>query len=244
MPLFFFLLLLSCNQKEKNTELTAQNIIDKTIEFSGGALYENAEITFVFRNIIYKSIRKNERYSLQRILPDTLNTVDILTNDGFERIQDGEKVALSDTLNFKYRESVNSVHYFMQLPFGLNDPAVNKKLLDPVTIKGKDYYKIEVTFAEEGGGVDFEDVFLYWISKDEFTLDYLAYKFLTNDGGIRFRQSYNSRVVEGIRFSDYKNFRPEHKDVDFYKIDELFEKGQLMELSLIEKEKIDVKLLQ
>lgn len=240
--LLFLVILLSCNQKEAS--LTAQDIIDKTVEVSGGSFYGQAEVTFTFRDIVYKSVRQNDNYSLQRLLPDTLNTLDIITNEGFTRIQKGEKVVLADTVAFKYMSSVNSVHYFMQLPFGLNDPAVNKKLLDPVVIKGKDYYKIEVTFSEDGGGVDFEDIFLYWISKEDFTVDYLAYQFFTNEGGIRFRESYNSRFVEGIRFVDYKNFRPEHKNIDFYKVDELFDNGDLIELSLIEKEKINVRLLR
>ncbi len=239
---FFFLILISCNQKQ--TEFTAQKVIDKAIETAGGNLYENAEVTFTFRNIIYKSVRQNGQFSLQRILPDTLNTIDILTNEGFYRLQKSERVSLPDSLAFRYMESVNSVHYFNQLPFGLNDAAVNKKLLPQVSIKGKDYYKVEVTFSEVGGGVDFEDVFLYWISKDDFTVDYLAYQFFTNDGGIRFRESYNPRVIEGIRFVDYKNFKPEQKDIDFYKIDELFDNDELVELSLIETEKISVRLLK
>ena len=238
-----FLLVVIASCKKQETPLTAQSIIDKTIENAGGDRYNNAEITFTFRNIIYKSYRHNGEFSLQRILPDTLNTTDLLTNSGFTRFQNNEKVHLPDSMVVRYSESVNSVHYFMHLPYGLNDPAVNKRLLEPVTIKGKEYHKIEVTFEEEGGGVDFEDVFLYWISKDDYTIDYLAYRFFTDQGGIRFRESYNPRVIEGIRFVDYKNFRTENTDVDFYQVDKLFEEGKLIELSLIEKEKIHVWLL-
>jgi hypothetical protein len=244
MKYFYVILLvmlISCKEQEK--VLTAQDIIDKTIENAGGDRYESADITFTFRNIIYKSIRQNGEYSLQRILPDTLNTTDIITNSGFTRIQKNEKVQLADTTAFKYYESVNSVHYFMQLPYGLNDPAVHKRLLNPVSINGKAYHKIEVTFEEAGGGVDFQDIFLYWISKDDYTIDYLAYQFFTNDGGIRFRESFNPRVVEGIRFVDYNNYRPQSADVDFYKIDELFEQDELIKLSEIIKEKINVRLL-
>lgn len=244
MKYFFvilFVILFSC--KEEKGILPAQEIIDKAIENAGGDRYNNAEITFTFRNIIYKSIRQGGQYSLQRILPDTLNTTDFITNSGFTRIQKNEKVTLADTTAFKYFESVNSVHYFMQLPYGLNDPAVKKRLLEPVTIKGKEYHKIEVTFEQEGGGVDFQDIFLYWISKDDYTIDYLAYQFFTDNGGMRFRESFNPRVIEGIRFVDYKNYRPQSTDVDFYKIDELFGRGELIKLSEIIKEKINVKLL-
>ncbi len=235
------LLFTGCKQQEK--EMTAQQIVDKAIEVSGGEKYQNAEVDFTFRNIKYKSLRQNGRYSLQRLLPDTLNTLDLVTNEGFTRLQKSDKVVLADTTAVKYAESVNSVHYFAQLPYGLNDEAVQKKLLGEVTIKDKEYYKIEVTFSETDGGVDFEDVFLYWISKEDFTVDYLAYKFFTEGGGIRFRESYNPRVIEGIRFVDYKNYRPKDKDVDFYTVDALYERGELVELSLIEKENIRVRLL-
>lgn len=235
------LLFFGCKEHQK--ELTAQQIIDKAIEVSGSEKYTNAEVDFTFRNLKYKSLRQNGRYSLQRLLPDTLNTLDLITNEGFTRLQKGEKVVLADTTAAKYAESVNSVHYFIQLPYGLNDEAVQKKLLGEVSIKGKEYYKIEVSFSEEGGGVDFEDVFLYWISKDDFTVDYLAYQFFTDEGGIRFRESINPSVIEGIRFVDYINYRTKTPDADFYNVDALYEAGELIKLSLIEKEDIRVRLL-
>jgi len=236
------LLFMSCNQKPK--ELTAKDILDKTIEVAGGERYDNAEIDFTFRNIKYKSIRQNGRFSLQRFLPDTLNTVDILTNDGFTRLQKSEKIVLADTTTFKYMESVNSVHYFVLLPYGLNDAAVHKKLLGETTIKNKEFYKIEVTFAEDGGGVDFEDVFIYWISKEDFTVDYLAYQFFTDDGGIRFRESYNPRMIEGIRFVDYNNYRPQDSLATLQQMDALFEADTLILLSKIETEKVAVRILK
>ncbi|WP_339611672.1 DUF6503 family protein [uncultured Planktosalinus sp.] len=241
--LFFLFIVLLGSCKTEKQKLSAQQIIDKTIETAGGDRYNNAEINFTFRNIKYKSIRQNSRFSLQRMLPDTLNTLDIITNEGFMRIQNEEQVVLHDTTAVKYEESVNSVHYFMHLPFGLNDEAVKKKLLGEVTIKDKQYYKLEVTFKEEGGGVDYQDIFLYWVSKDNFTIDYLAYKFFTNEGGIRFRESFNPRVIKGIRFVDYKNYSPQKSDVDFYKIDDLYKKGKLKELSVIENKNIEVQLL-
>lgn len=239
---FIMVLCFSC--KEKPVVLDAQSIIDKTITVAGGERYDNVEIDFTFRNIKYKSIRQNGLFSLQRLLPDTLNTIDILTNDGFTRLQKGEKVALADTTAFNYMESVNSVHYFVQLPYGLNNPAVFKKLLGETTIKNKDYYKIEVTFSEDGGGVDFEDVFLYWISKEDFTVDYLAYQYYTGKGGIRFRESYNPRVIEGIRFVDYNNYKPKDSLANLYEIDVLFKTNALELLSKIETENVLVRLLK
>ncbi len=99
----------------------------------------------------------------------------------------------------KYTGSVNSVHYCSVLPYGLNDAAVQKKLLEETSINQKPYYKVQISFAEDGGGEDFDDVFIYWIDKKTFKVDYLAYSFHENDGGMRFREATNERFVNGIR---------------------------------------------
>ena len=144
----------------------------------------------------------------------------------------------------KYSASVNSVHYFSVLPYGLNDKAVNKKLIGEERIKGKDYYKIEVTFSQKGGGEDFEDVFIYWINKASFKPDYLAYSYNEDDGkGMRFREAYNERYVNDLRFVDYNNYKSEDKK--FYLIDlaKAFNNNSLKLLSKIELQNVEVDLI-
>ena len=128
----------------------------------------------------------------------------------------------------------------MQLPFGLNAPAAKKKLLGELSIKGEVYYKILVSFDQVGGGVDYEDVFVYWVHKKSFTVDYFAYSYKVDGGGMRFREAYNPRQVNGIRFVDYNNYKPLKADVSVTAIDALFEAGALKLLSKIETERIEV----
>lgn len=234
----------SCKQEEK--QLTAQQIIDKTIENAGGAKYKAATIQFTFRDVKYSSQRENGNYQLTRTSTDSLGeTRDVLTNLGFERYANGTKLILHDSTATKYANSVNSVHYFVQLPHGLNDPAVNKELVGEAEIDDKKYYEVKVTFAKEGGGTDHEDEYMYWIAKDGFTVDYLAYKFYTGKGGIRFRKAYNPRMVNGIRFLDYENYKLEPWEaVDLQNVDELFKTGKLELLSKIETETISVSFLK
>jgi len=71
-------------------------------------------------------------------------------------------------------------------------------------------------------------------------LDYLAYKYATNGGGVRFREAYNTRVVEGIRFVDYNNYKPENKEVSLSELDQLFTEEKLKLVSKIETEKVKV----
>jgi hypothetical protein len=142
----------------------------------------------------------------------------------------------------RYSNSVNSVHYFAQLPYGLNDNAVQKELLGEATINGNPYFEVGVTFKQEGGGTDFQDKFVYWIHKENYTVDYLAYSYETDGGGIRFREAYNVRYVDGIRFADYNNYKPESLEVSLTDLDALFAKGALKLLSKIETESIGVML--
>ncbi|MFT7899007.1 DUF6503 family protein [Tenacibaculum ascidiaceicola] len=230
------LLVVSCKPK-----FTAQEIIDKSIEYSKLNEIENATISFNFRKNSYEATRKNGIFELVRVIKnDSVNTKDILSNDSFKRFVNDSLVELSEKDKNRYSNSVNSVHYFSVLPLGLNDKAVQKKLLEPVIIKGKEYYKVRVTFTEEGGGEDFDDVFIYWFAKDSFQLDYLAYKYHTNGGGVRFRDVKEEKVVKGIRFVNYNNYKPLDKDIDFYTIDNLYKEGKLKKLSEIVLEDIQV----
>ena len=238
---FLFCLLTLSSCKKRDEALTAQMIVDKAIGVSCQGNCENATIKFVFRAKNYNIQRNAGRYRYERISRDSLGlTTDVLTNDGFARYKNDSLIAVSDSMATKYSNSINSVVYFVQLPFGLNAPAAKKKLLGELSIKGEVYYKILVSFDQAGGGVDYEDVFVYWMHKKSFTVDYLAYAYKVDGGGMRFREAYNPRQVEGIRFVDYKNYKPLKTDISVTAIDSLFESGALKLLSKIETERIEV----
>jgi superfamily I DNA/RNA helicase len=233
------LLVLACKTE---TPLTAQEVIEKTLEVSGGDKYLSAEIDFDFRAMHYRSARDNGKFQYEREFKDSIGDIkDVLNNDGFQRYINNELVEIPDSMAVKYTSSVNSVHYFALLPFGLNDAAVNKSSLENVTIKDKLYHKIKVWFSQEGGGEDFEDVFIYWIDTETFKADYIAYSYIEDDGvGIRFREAYNERIVNGLRFVDYNNYKSEEATMDVIGLDKAFETGHLKLLSKIELENIVV----
>ncbi|MFT4697181.1 MAG: hypothetical protein ACI9SJ_000297 [Flavobacteriaceae bacterium] len=243
MKYFFFLLILtlsfSCKQ-EKKVE-SAQNIIDMAINKACNEYCENAIIDFTFRDRCYVSTRKEAYYKFERITNDSTGvTRDILSNKGFQRFKNDTLLTVVDSMAVKYGNSVNSVHYFAQLPYGLNDAAVIKEMLGESTINNEPYYEIGVHFKKEGGGTDYDDTFVYWIHKENYTVDYLAYQYSVNGGGIRFREAYNVRIIEGIRFVDYNNYKPESLETPLTNLDELFQKGKLKLLSKIENESIGV----
>jgi len=242
--LLFTFLFMGCNNKPDS--LTAQQIIEKAIDTSCNKHCDEAVISFTFRDKKYKSERTNGNFQLERMWVDSTGPIrDVLTNTGFTRYIANDSVqVLADSTAAAYANSVNSVHYFAQLPYGLKSEAVLKKLLGETTIKKQPYYKIEVRFKEEGGGTDFEDVFIYWVHTKNFTVDYLAYEYSVNEGGLRFREAYNLRIIKGIRFVDYNNYKPKTPDIKLTALDSLFEADQLALLSKIETEDIEVTLPQ
>jgi hypothetical protein len=238
--LLIFITLVSC---KKETPLTAQDIVDKTIEVSGGEKYLHAEIDFDFRDKHYRSIREGGKFQYEREFQDSIGAIkDVLNNDGFQRFVNNELTEIPDSMAVKYTSSVNSVHYFALLPYGLNDAAVYKTNLGEVKIKDKLYYKIKITFSQDGGGEDYEDVFVYWINKETFKADYIAYSYIEDDGvGTRFRGAYNERIVNGLRFVDYNNYKSGDESLDPLELDKAFETGKLKLLSKIELKNIVVK---
>ncbi|MDH7448291.1 DUF6503 family protein [Aquimarina sp. 2201CG14-23] len=227
------------------TQFSAQEIINKTIENAGGSRFDNSSIHFTFRGKKYRSTRSNGNYQLERLVSGNDGLVhDILSNKGLSRSVESCSVKVVDSMITKISDGVNSVHYFANLPYGLNAPAVQKELTGESIIKGSSYYKIKVTFNKEGGGTDFEDEFMYWIHKENFTIDYLAYQYAVDGGGIRFREAFNPRIINGIRFVDYNNYKTDDLTTPLSKLDKMFEQKELKLLSKIELENVYVYLLE
>lgn len=240
--LFSLIIFSACKPAEEG--LTAQQIIDKTIVFSGADKVVNSEINFKFRDKEYTAFRAYGNFKLLRYSQrDTIAIEELLTNNGYERLENQQRVEVADSMVSRYSNSINSVHYFSVLPYGLNDGAVQKKLLEPSTIHGKEYYKVQISFSENGGGEDFEDVFIYWIGKDNFLVDYLAYSYHTNGGGMRFRVLKQQCIRNGIRFVDYFNYKPTDTKISLIDTDKAFEKNELKKVSEIILKDIKVKLL-
>ena len=221
---------------------TAQEIIDKAIKTSGGDVIANASIHFKFRKYYYRATRNKGLRTLERCTDAACQVQqDVIMDDGeFVRFRESDTLDVPDSLKSRYANSVNSVHYFSVLPYGLNDPAVRKTLVDETIVNDEPYYRIKVTFDQEGGGEDFQDEYMYWIHSTLFKVDYLAYNYQTAEGGTRFREAYNERFIEGIRFVDYKNYKPAEQYPPLTTLDGLFENNQLELISTIELENITV----
>ncbi|MCM4151974.1 hypothetical protein DHD05_10260 [Arenibacter sp. N53] len=239
IPVIVFILLF-------NLSIAQENIVDKAIEVSGMVKMRNAEATFIFREDTYEYRRQNGQFTYTRIGKNKENRLvrDVYTNKNFVRHVTDTLVNLTEKRKNAYTNSVNSVICFAFLPLWLKDPAVILEDQGRSVIKGKEYHKILVTFKQEGGGHDFEDVFLYWFDVEDYSMDYLAYKYFTGKGGMRFREAYNTRKVNGVLLQDYRNLQPKIEGgIDFDEIEKAFENEQLEELSLIILKNVKIKTI-
>ncbi len=233
------LFIVGCN----NSNSTDPNVIvDRAIKAHGLDGLVGKSVEFDFRDRHYKTERYSDKFVYYRSWEDSLGLViDKLVNSSeFSRKLNDSTVEVNAEWSQRYGNSVNSVLYFFQLPFGLNDPAVNKTYIGESSINQEPYQIVKVTFQQENGGEDFQDEYFYWIHKEKYTVDFLAYNYITDGGGVRFRQAINRRDVNGLIFQDYVNYKPLSKDTPLDSLDNLFENGELKKLSLILSENIEV----
>lgn len=228
--------LFSCQEEDQ-----AQTIVEKAIAYHGGAAYDNVDLEFDFRDKHYIVQKNGDDFHYERIQTDPTGAEirDILTNAEAYRTIDGQRQSLPDTIMDKYENSVNSVAYFLLLPQPLRDGAVKKEYVGEVTIKGKAYDKIKVSFNQEGGGKDHDDGFVYYFAKENGAMDFVSYLYYVDETGMRFREAYNPQRVGGLLVQDYINLAPTDStlavtDENLLSLDKLYEEGKLTEFSRIE----------
>ena len=236
------LILYSCKTKVASKQFTpAEKLLQECVDAHGGTLYDKAHYEFVFRGNKYTFQNDNGTYVYTSIKEkEGQVTFDKMENHAFSRTVDNEVINLDEKKQASYGASLNSVIYFATLPHKLQDPAVNLMIKEPVKIKDETYDVLQVSFDEEGGGKDHDDIYYYWINSKTKRLDYLAYNFHVNNGGVRFRSAYNTRNVNGILFQDYINYKAP-VGTPLSELPSLYTQDKLTELSVIATE--DVKSL-
>jgi hypothetical protein len=238
--LFFLVLVISASSCEVKKP-TAQEVLDKAITRHGFDIENEFEVEFDFRNNHFEANLSAQSYVLKRVSKDDNQVIeDVISGESLVHKVNNELVRLDSEKMWRTSSDTRSVVYFALLPFSANEGAISKHLMASLKIKGEPYYKVEVTYKNNGGGEDFENVFVYWIHKKHFTVDYLAYSYYVNGGGVRFREAINQREVNGVRFQDYINYTID-KDFPAHELDYAFQTGQLKEISRIVLDDVVVK---
>lgn len=240
----FVLLTTACQAKkekqnsETKTSTKGTEIINEAIQKHGGDLYKTAHYSFDFRGKTYTFEHQQASY-IYTVSSESKNkkTLDVLDNGKFTRSIHQQKINLSNAESNRYSAALNSVLYFALLPYKLNDAAVIKEYKGEIMIFDQPFYVVEVTFKQEGGGEDHNDIFYFWIHQEQKTVDFLAYKYHVDGGGIRFRKAYNVRKVEGVLFQNYINYAAP-LDSPMTELPILLQNNKLKEVSKIELKNI------
>ena len=224
-----------------NEEIAAE-WISKANTAHGTALLDDTTFTFQFRayNYAYQKKKGRKAYARTRNTEEGMLSDSLINDRYFSRWIDGKQVEVADTLQKKYVESLNSVLYFVQLPKVLNDNAVVANYVGRVTIKGEPYIALKVSFKKEGGGVDFQDEYRYWIHEKSHLIDYLAYRFYSGEGGTRFRAVTLRERISGFVVQNYANFKPNEKYPALDDLPKLFEAQRLQKVSEIKNEAFEI----
>jgi hypothetical protein len=235
----FMLTLLGCqSNNDLSDSVPTEKNTPKWVDKMWNAHGDLIAASFDFRDASYTfSHEKNAFRYTKTIQNDSVDQVDILTENAFWRIVDGDTLDLPQDKADAYAESLNSVIYFVCLPQKLKDPATILTDEGEMEVHGVTYRMLHVAFEEEGGGTDFEDEFMYWINKETNLMDYFAYRYHTNGGGVRFRSVSNRWNIDGMIFQDYINYEVP-LDTAFKEIPGLWTRAQLKELSRIENKNI------
>ncbi len=195
-------------------EAEAVALVRATQEAHGSDALEGATLHFTFRGDAFTAMRDGGRFRYTRTTRDerAREVVDVLDNSGLSRTVNGDDAPIPASEVGSLTTAVNSVVYFATLPAPLSDAAVQARALGPDSVAGQPYDRLEITFAQEGGGNDWEDRYIYWVHPERRTLDYIAYSYElaegasgANDTGHRFRRVIGTGDASGFRTQDYAN---------------------------------------
>ena len=213
--------------------------MDRARTHHGSARLDRAEVTFSFRGTPYVIRRDGGAFRYSRTVTDSLGRTveEAVDNDGTHRSVDGVEEPLSPQDAARIGESVNSVAYFATLPARLADPAVRARLLTPDRVGGTDYDRVEVTFAQDGGGADAQDRYVYWLRQSDGEIGYYAYSYLETPGdtaraatGTRFRVPIRIWREGGALFQDWHNLSADSAG-RIERFGDLYDNGQTFRVS-------------
>lgn len=241
------LLLGACHSPESSPSATA--VIDSARAAHGSSVLKRAVVTFDFRGDAYRIHQDGGQFHYRRAYTDSLGrfVTEGITNDGLYRVVEGDTVSLSPSERDAVETTVNSVTYFTLLPEPLGDSAVQPTNSGRDTIEGVPYHRVRVTFRQDGGGSDWQDVYMYWFHADTYMMDYFAYAYgqgPDEEPGTRFRKAYNIRRLHGVRVADYYNYTADTLTAEqLAQYPDLLENGALELVSKIEIDSVQVRPL-
>ena len=187
---------------------TMPEIVARSIEFHGGALYESSTMTMTISSLSgsfrIETTRRGGEFS-HIVIGTISNDVERrvrLDNDGVQEWRGGNEVALEENAARSARAFVDARVFFPLLPYSLNGGDVQFEDLGLETWSGRDLHKVKVSFAPETSN-DADDTYMFWFDQQTGQMEQFSYDF---GGGLRFRKGIAFERVGGVLFSTQENY--------------------------------------
>lgn len=220
-------------------------IVDRAIEHHGGEIYRHSEtkLELCSKSGCFKvaATVDGERWVFTVSGKSESSQLRVTSsNDSLIVERDGMEEAVAADRRQRFRDWAMARVYFCFLPYRLNDPSVYKQDLGLVDWDGRQLHKVKVTF-EAGSSTDATDEYMYWFDPETARLEYLAYSYDDNGGGLRFRRAINHRRVGEILFFDQENFGVNGGGLSVDAIDAAYVRDAMRHISTVRLEGIKVR---
>ncbi len=220
-------------------------IVDRAIEYHGGDLYRHSEteLDLCSKSGCFRLTAHVDgdrwAYTVTGKSGDSQLRVRS-SHDAVAVRRDGEEKAVAAGAEQKFRDWAMARVYFCFLPFRLNDPSVLKQDLGLVGWNGRRLHKVKVTFRA-GTSTDAGDQYMYWFDPETARLEYLAYSYDDNSGGLRFRRAVRHRRIGGLLFFDQENYGADGPGLSVDAIDPAYVRDAMRHVSTVRLEGIRVR---
>ncbi len=233
---------------EQPAETSRPAIVDRAIEHHGGELYRHSEtgVDLCSKSGCFHVVALLDGDRFVYTVAGTSGGARLevrSSNDALEVRRDGEPLAVEPGGEQKYRDWAMARVYFCFLPFRLGDPSVRHQDLGLVDWDGRRLHKVKVTF-EAGTSTGAGDEYVYWFDPESARLEYFAYSYDDNGGGLRFRRTVRHRRAGGLLFSDQENFGADGPGLSVDAIDAAYVRDAMRHVSTVRLEGIEVRQLR
>ncbi len=227
-------------------------IVDRAIEHHGGEIYRHSEteLDLCSKSGCFHVVARVDGDRFAYVVSGKSGGARLevrSTNDALEVSRNGEPLAVEPAKQRQYRDWAMARVYFCFLPFRLGDPSVIQQDLGLVDWQGRRLHKVKVTF-EPGTSTDSGDEYVYWFDPESARLEYFAYSYDDNGGGLRFRRNLRHRRAGGLLFFDQENYGvdgggADGPDLSVDSIDAAYVRDAMRHVSTVRLEGIEVRSL-
>ena len=197
------MMLLGCNAAE--TELSGQQLLDKSIEAHGGASFFDSKVSFDIddRHYLVAWQNKSPRFEVTRAT-DSI-TYKATYSGGLQQYFINDSLQEETLYTRRYIDSqLEGLLYLFSIPHIFDQNAVIATRVEDVLVKDKKYHSVHISFTQidENEG----DEFYLYIDPETYLVDYYAEKYELTGERMLFKRAFNRRTINGYVFADYYLF--------------------------------------